>query len=486
MGYTDPDLSTVPNDAPTLSKDGRMVLLQNVSARGWSLINFDVSTAFLKGEGDGRRLGLDVPPELSKALEMRPGDQCLLKGGAYGRVDGPYLWYKSFRKRLESFGFVVCPFDSCLFSLVTMGENGKPQVRGMIGIHVDDGLGGGDQYFHSILEQLQAKYSFGAYHEKSFVFCGVRYFQWPDGSIEVEQREYVERIEPIMIPKSRRSEPNAAVTDSERQELRRLIGALQYAAVNTRPDISAKVGEIQSKVTRAKVEDLLVVNRVLHEAKTHHVCLHILPIPLYETTFCAFSDASFATNKEASSRQGCLIFATGAALLNNEVGIVCPIAWSSRKIPRVVRSTLSAEAVALSGALDRLSWIRLLWEWTKDPSINIAAPEQILADAPISVVATDCKSVYDITTRTSTPSCEEYRTTLECILIRERLQENCRMRWVHSQAQLADSLTKSMDGRMLRECLAIGRYSLYDEMARLKERADRRDRLAWIKKNSES
>ena len=106
MGYTDPDLSTVPNDAPTLSKDGRMVLLQHVSARGWSLINFDVSTAFLKGEGDGRRLGLEVPPELSKALEMRPGDQCLLKGGAYGRVDGPYLWYKSFRKCLE-FGFVV-------------------------------------------------------------------------------------------------------------------------------------------------------------------------------------------------------------------------------------------------------------------------------------------------------------------------------------------------------------------------------------------
>ena len=264
------------------------------------------------------------------------------------------------------------------------------------------------------------------------------------------------------------------------------MGALQYAAVNTRPDIAAKVGEIQSKVTRAKVEDLLVVNRVLHEAKTHHVCLHILPIPLRDITFCAFSDASFATNKEVSSRQGCLIFATGAALLNNEVGIVCPIAWSSRKIPRVVRSTLSAEAIALSGALDRLSWIRLLWEWTKDPSINIAAPEQILAAAPISVVATDCKSVYDTTTRTSTPSCEEYRTTLECILIRERLQENCKMRWVHSQAQLADTLTKSMDGRMLRECLAIGRYSLYDETARLKERADRRDRLAWIKKNLES
>ena len=53
------------------------------------------------------------------------------------------------------------------------------------------------------------------------------------------------------------------------------MGALQYAAVNTRPDVAAKVGEVQSKVTRARIEDLMVANRILHEAKTHSVCLHI-------------------------------------------------------------------------------------------------------------------------------------------------------------------------------------------------------------------
>lgn len=160
-----------------------------------------------------------------------------------------------------------------------------------------------------------------------------------------------------------------------------------------------------------------------------------------------------------------------------------PIAWSSRKTPRVVRSTLSAEAIALSGALDRLSWIRLMWEWTKDPGVNISNPEALLTHAPISVVATGCKSVYDLTTRTSTPSCEEYRTCIECILIRERLRDNCKTRWVHSQAQLADTLTKSMDGSLLRECLATGQYSLFDEQIQLKARADKRNRLAWIKKN---
>ena len=94
---------------------------------------------------------------------------------------------------------------------------------------------------------------------------------------------------------------------------------------------------------------------------------------------------------------------------------------------------------------------------------------------------TDCKSVYDVVTRTAIPSCNEYRTTLECLLIRERLQENVQMRWISTQAMLADSLTKSMDSSMLRECLRTGRYSLFDEQESLKQRASKRERLQWLR-----
>ena len=143
-----------------------------------------------------------------------------------------------------------------------------------------------------------------------------------------------------------------------------------------------------------------------------------------ELTFCAFSDASFATNKDTASRQGTIFFTTNGRLESNQVGIVCPMAWSSKKIPRVVRSTFSAKAVALSASLDRLSWPRLFWEWLKDPSSNIMEPETMLQMAPKSSIVTDCKSVFNLATKTSTPTCEEYRTCLECILIRERLKDN--------------------------------------------------------------
>ena len=481
LGFEDPGVGVVPNDAPTLSKDGRQLLLQQVASRKWTLINFDISTAFLRGGGDGRVLGIHAPPELRKALDMKEGDQCSLEGGAYGRVDAPYLWYQSLRKTLESLGFVASPWDGCLFSLITRGKDDRPIVRGVLGVHVDDGIGGGDSYFQSVIQRLKGIYAFGAYNEVQFDFCGVHYKQWDDGSIEMDQVGYMKKIEPIEIPRPRRNTPDAEVSETERQHLRRVCGSLQYAAVHTRPDLAAKVGQLQSVVTRAKVKHLLEANRVLFEGKKHEVCLILVPIPESQVAFCSFSDASFSTSQDSASRQGTLIFATDWKLAQNERTVVCPIAWSSRKIPRVVTSTLSAEAISLSSALDRLSYIRLCWEWLKNPGLDWTNPTEVLSRAPLASAVTDCKSVFDIATKTSPPVCSEYRTTLECLLIRERLQENVAMRWISTQAMLADSLTKSMDAVMLRECLRSGKYALFDESESLKQRASKREKLHWLR-----
>ena len=48
---------------------------------------------------------------------------------------------------------------------------------------------------------------------------------------------------------------------------------------------------------------------------------------------------------------------------------------------------------------------------------------------------------------------------------------------------LADCLTKTMDSSVLRECLRTGKYSLFDEDQVLKQRADGRQRLKWIREH---
>ena len=162
-------------------------------------------------------------------------------------------------------------------------------------------------------------------------------------------------------------------------------------------------------------------------------------------------------------QQGTIIFTTTPELLENKKSVVAPIAWYSKKIPRVVRSTLGAEAAALSNSADRLLWIRVLWSTLLDPDCDWTKPEEMLSSKNPGALVTDCKSAYDLLTRTAIPQCSEQRTTIECLLIRERLRNNAMVRWVCSQAMLADCLTKTMDSSVLRECLRTSKYTLRDE-----------------------
>ena len=481
IGYEDPDIDTVANDAPTLSKDGRNIVLQCVASYRWELVSFDVSTAFLHGQGDGRLLGLRPVPEMRDALNMGPTDQCALIGGAYGRIDAPYLWFCRFRDELLKQGCVQSPLDPCVFGFYEQDQQGRRRLHGCLGIHVDDGIAGGDDKFLGMLKRVEARFKFGAYETKEFTYTGIHFKQWHDGSIEYDQKQYVEKIKPIEILKSRKAEPKALVSDDERSRYRSLIGALQYAAVHSRPDLAAKVGELQSRVNCCTVEDLSVANRVLAEAKQFPMSLMVLPIAVSEVTFCAFSDASFSSVKERAAHQGTLVFVTTPQLLENHWTAVARIAWVSKRLERVVRSTLGAEAAALSNSVDRLMWLRIFWAWMNNPDIEWAKPEKVLASENQGALVTDCRSAYDLLTRTAVPQCSEHRTTLECLLIRERLRENCVVRWVASPAMLSDCLTKSMDAGVLRECIRSGRYSLQDENRVLQSRADHRKRLAWIK-----
>ena len=187
----------------------------------------------------------------------------------------------------------------------------------------------------------------------------------------------------------------------------------------------------------------------------------------------AFGDASFASSKNLNSHQGILICATDDRL-NQNLEAPVSLSWSSKKIPRVVRSTLSAEAYAMSKAVDLLGWVRMLWGVIHIPDFKWQQPEQGFKQLRTAVIVTDCKSLYDLVTRLAMPACEEYRTTLEVLLIKQRCLENACFRWVPTTLQAADCLTKAMD--LLRAALARGQFKLYDPSQTLEKDAQRKRR----------
>jgi len=362
----------------------------------------------------------------------------------------------------------------------------EPQIHGVLGIHVDDGIGGGDTVFAHAISSLEKRFPFGSQRQGSFTFTGVQLSQEVGGDIVLSQQGYINDIPPINVSRDRRRTPEAPISTQELQDLRGLIGSLQYAASNTRPDLSCRLSLLQARVTCATVSDLLQGNRILADAKKFSDTeIRIKSLPPKQVRFISFSDAAFATREKAHSQKGCLILTTTGDIDQLKAAPVSPLIWFSKKINRVVASTLASETYALSGALDLLSWTRLHWAWILNPFLNWKVPEIALKGLPPALAVVDCKSLFDLLQKTSIPQCTEHRTALEALVIRDRLKEGVLIKWVHSAAQMADSLTKDMDTTVLRSFLARGKCILHDIDEILKQRADKKVRSQWYQQSSE-
>ena len=374
LGYLDPSLTEVPRDSPTLGRQSKMLLLQLISSKGWSLGSFDIKAAFLQGRTQKDRvMGVEPVPELAEALKLRPDEVCKLDKSAYGLIDAPFLWFKTLSEELLALGMQPSPFDPCVFILRHHETN---EITGALGIHVDDGIYGRNSYFHEQISKLGKKYPFGSKKSKAFTFTGIELFQHPDNSIELSQTKYVNQIPAIQLSQERRSQENELVTEKERHLLRGLVGSLQYAAVHTRPDIASALSHLQSQINSSTVATLITANKVLHNAKKHSdVHIKIQPIKTEDLRFIAFSDASFASKSKPESHAGMIILATHREISQSQSCPVSPISWGAKKIQRIVTSTLSAETSALSTTLDQLTWLRLYWAWILDPKSEWQKPE---------------------------------------------------------------------------------------------------------------
>ena len=438
LGYQDPQLDTIPRDSPTLGRTSKMLIAQVIASMHWTLMSFDIKAAFLQGRTqENRVIAIEPVPEMVDAMNLKPNEVCRLVKSAYGLIDAPFLWFSELDKTLRSLNFLPSPFDPCLYLYYHDHSKGP---SGILGVHVNDGLCGGDEHFQKAIHELEKKFPFGAKKSQNFVFTGIDMNQQNDHSIVMSQEKYITKINPIHIQPERKAQLELPVTERERQDLRALIGSLQYASVNTRPDLASRLSFLQSDINKATIETLIQANKTLHEAKRHkETSIKIQPIPMDKIRFLAFSDASFASKRQPESHTGTMIMTTHENIGKNHVCVVNPISWGCKKIQRVVTSTLSAETTSLNTTLDQLSWLRLFWSWIRDPQTNWKNPTETLKKLPETfatatfkedpaIAITDCKSLYDLVTRTAPPQCQEYRTQLQARAIKDLLAEGVTLR----------------------------------------------------------
>ena len=139
----------------------------------------------------------------------------------------------------------------------------------------------------------------------------------------------------------------------ENSELKCLIGQIKWVSTQSCPDISFENCMLGGRVAKATVADVHQANKVVRKIRGQTLDL-MFPndLELSSVGLVCFCDASLANLQDKGSQGGFLIFLVDGA------GTFSLLCWLSKRIKRVINSSLSAECLEAVEATETCLLIR--------------------------------------------------------------------------------------------------------------------------------
>ena len=474
QGFKDPDAlnGTLNTASPTLTRLSRNFILTVATMQSYQLFTADITTAFLQGkefpDGSERAIWIKLPRDGERllGLEGEHGQVMKLTKPMYGLCDAPRAWFEEATERILQVGegrIAQHPLDACLFMAYDQKPDDacpSPKLLGMFGLHVDDLFGcfhPTDPVAKELQNRIHAAFSFREWIvEDTLEYCGSTVAKMGENHWKLYHEKYMEKQKPISIPKDRQHQ-ELPVTESERTQLRGLLGALQWPATQTSPHLQAGVSLLCGEVTKATTKTLESANKLLRFAKANSdVGLEFRYLGSKEdVTFAVYSDASFACRTDLSSQGGYLVVMIPREVAEGQAGHYVVVDWRSWKLQRVARSTLCAESQAASEAADALLYTTTFWNLLWKPNAPVDSLET--AQMPVTPrLIVDAKALYDLLIKpeVQAASNSDKRTTIEVLVTQDKLACNkAKTMWVSSELQYADGLTKDSAAQLLADRL---------------------------------
>ena len=431
-GYEEQAL--VRRDSPTVAKAGIRVLLMTSATKRWRVRSTDIKSAFLQGNELERDVFIKPPKEAGLKGKIWKLKKCL-----YGLNDASRKFYLSIKEVLCLNGCVQSAGDPSFYYMKEADD-----LAGVIISHVDDFLHAGNAFFEEqVIKPLKEKFSAGSEDEIDFSYCGYQIAQ-SETSISLHQIPYVSSLEVVAWSPEALKDKKRDLTDLEQTDYRSLVGSLNWCVQGSHPDLVFDLVELSMKLKNAKVEDYIRATKAVKRLKSTEVYVLFPDLTdMKDLEIIVFSDASF-NNLEGSGSAGAYVILGR----NKETSRCCPLTWKGNKVKRVVRSTLAAEALSLSSALENAFYIKTFISETLsvEPGIRAYVDNKGLVD-----------NIH------STKLVEDTRLNLDLSIIKQMLQkgEVESVEWVSKAGQLADSMTKKgVSGDKLRACLTDGYLNL--------------------------
>ena len=141
------------------------------------------------------------------------------------------------------------------------------------------------------------------------------------------------------MSKAYKTKPQRVLNSKEHTQLRGGVGSLRWIVDHCCPQLSFQLAELRRTQASPTVQDLLKHKKVIRAAKVIESKIKIRSIPVAHAsiTNCFFP--------------------------------VVVLSWQTKKIKRVVRSSLAAETCSMSTCQEHLDWMRTMWR--QIPLVNL-------------------------------------------------------------------------------------------------------------------
>ncbi|CAI7884436.1 unnamed protein product [Closterium sp. NIES-54] len=344
-------------------------MLGMAANRGWRIKQMDITTSFLNG------IILEelymLQPE---GLDDGSGRVCRLKKAIYGLKQAPRAWYHKLEETLLAGGFKKSECDHSLFLLQE-----KEQFL-MLLVYVDDILLFSKSYamIERVEEMLEMQFKCSKMGDVKY-YVGMHVERGLDkGVLRLHQRKYCEGLaekyglqdggKPATpLPLGFTVEPCAneeVVGESDKKLFHSMVGALNYAANHTRPDIAFATSRLASVVSRPCHEQLEAAKRLVryvsatasmgleYSAVRQRLQMGAADLSKGEMLLTCYTDASFNSVKADGTSIGGYVCLFGGGA----------VSWHSKKQNEVGLSSCETEYMALHHGAKEVVWLRRLLE----------------------------------------------------------------------------------------------------------------------------
>jgi hypothetical protein len=448
--------------APTGQHATLRVLIVHAASHGYMIRHIDISTAFLHGELSERELVyVEQPPMINDGTDQ----VWRLKKSLYGLKQSGRKWYEKLVELLNRLGFNRAGYDPALFV-----RHLSNQIQ-YIFVWVDDLIiVAQEKLCDAIVKQVLDEFKGRDLGEASWMLGMSIKRDMRNKSVELSQERMIENVlqrygqenarlswipldttdGPTMDPHEKaraRKQKELAETDNreERDRLTQklakfdadakplskedhskymsIVGAVQYIAVVTRPDIAfaaATLARFMSCPTQHLMNCAIRLLRYL--SATRKLVLRYMCSSDDVVRLDGYSDADFAgCTKTSKSTSGIAILFRGQ-----------PVYWRSKRQPIVTSSTTEAELVALNLCALQVQWLKLLL----GQDIGVAPLKaNLYCDNQSTVSVAHNPIVSDRSRHINV----KHRKVQE--LIEDQVMN---VEWISTKDQVADILTKQM------------------------------------------